>query len=123
MEKESKFNIGEFIITYFDKEITLEQLRCLGNAKAMDENSFKILQEERKCNCIRVEHNTGVWAAEYPYYCNMYFALDAFHFDDETDKKALANLLHIIMEDSTIVGDEEYYMKKEQNKKELAERQ
>lgn len=114
------FKTENFIIKNIERDISLEQLREI--AKDVDENMLEALKTSRKCACMRCEHKTGVWSVEYPIYCQMFFIIGAFKEDDATDMKTLDNMLGVFMEDTTFIGDEQYYKDMVQAKRRLAER-
>lgn len=120
MEKKDRFETKDFHVENFEREVTVEQLRYLGST--IDDETFEVLKRERKCQAVRVEHKTGVWKAEYPSYCKTFFIINAFSENDATDLQALDNLLNMYMEDTTMIGDKQYYKDIRDAKIRLAER-
>lgn len=122
MEKrKDNFIIGEFIIRNSEREITEYQRKAI--KEQLGEQAEKDLEGSKTCMVTRIEHNTGVWAVEYPSYCKMFHCINAFAHDDEKELGTLETFLKLLMEDAVTIGDNDYYAEKEEIKRHLVERQ
>lgn len=106
MEKEeNKRVVRNFVITYFDKMLGDDVIDALiRDGMATDDDRERL--KESSIPCIRIEHDTCLFAMELPYYSRMYHNIEAF---GDNDDDALYNLLYHIMELATVIGDAEFF--------------
>lgn len=95
----------DFKLIELEKYVTDDNIKAIESDGVMDAENIAYLSQNRTVQCIRIEHNSGIWAMEVPVYSMLYHDIMSLGDDDE---KALSGLCGLLFENSSILGDHEY---------------
>lgn len=96
---------NDFKLIELEKYVTDDNIKAIESDGVMDAENIAYLTKNRTVQCVRIEHNSGIWAMEIPAYSMIYHNIMAI---GDNEEKALEGLCGLLFENSSIIGDHEY---------------